>query len=204
MANYYAHPSAEISQGATIGDGTKIWNQVQIREGAVIGENCVLGKDVYVDAGVRLGNRVKVQNGVSIYQGVTIEDDVLVGPHAAFTNDLFPRAFLPDWQITPTLVQEGASIGANATIVCGVTIGRYAMVSAGAVVASDVPAHCLVIGNPARIAARVCRCGHKLRRKEIQGDTEILECGHCQAVVSMSTTISAIEIPIFEREDGDA
>lgn len=201
MADYFVHPTAEVSDRAEIGAGTKIWHQVQVREDARIGENCVLAKDVYIDKGVQVGNRVKIQNGVSIYQGVTIEDDVLVGPHAAFTNDLFPRAFTEDWEILPTLVQCGASIGANATVVCGVTIGQYAMVAAGAVVASDVPAHCLVVGNPARIAARVCRCGRKLRHRENRGEEEILQCPQCHTIVTMSTRISAMEIPVFERDE---
>jgi len=200
MSDVFIHPTAEVSDSAEIGAGTKVWNQAQVREGAKIGENCVLSKDVYVDKDVRIGNRTKIQNGVSLYEGVTLGDDVLVGPHAAFTNDLFPRAFNEDWEILPTTVERGASIGANATVVCGVTIGEYAMVAAGAVVTNDVPAHCLVVGNPARIAARVCRCGHKLQREEIRGDTEVLRCPHCGTTIRMQISISALEIPIFERE----
>lgn len=199
--DFFVHPSAEVEEGAIIGAGTKIWHQVHVRAGARLGEDCVVGKDAYIDQGVVVGSRVKIQNGVSIYQGVTIEDDVLVGPHAAFTNDLFPRAFNQDWQVLPTLVQQGASIGANATVVCGVTIGPYAMVAAGAVVASDVPAHCLVVGNPARIAGRVCRCGHKLRRKETRGEEEVLICTHCGATVTMATRISLVEISVFDRDE---
>lgn len=202
MSDVFIHPTAEVSDSAEIGAGTKIWHHVQVREGARIGENCVLGKDVYVDKNVHIGNRTKVQNGVSIYKGVTLGDDVLVGPHAAFTNDLFPRAFNEEWEILPTEVKLGASIGANATIVCGVTIGQYAMVAAGAVVTNDVPAHCLVVGNPARVAARICRCGRKLQREEIRGDTEVLRCPHCGTTIRMEIRVSALEIPIFEREGG--
>src|SRR5258708_5391848 len=136
----YIHPSAEGSPKAEIGEGTKIWQIAQIREGAKIGEECILGRGVYIDAHVIIGNRVKVQNYVSIYEGVTIEDGVFVGPHVVFTNDKLPRAVNPDgtlksatdWTITPTIIREGAALGANSTIVCGITIGRWAMVGAGA------------------------------------------------------------------------
>lgn len=148
--DYYVHPTAEVSSRASIGKGTKIWNQAQIREGATLGEYCIVGKDVYIDKDVLVGHRVKIQNAVSIYCGVTIEDDVFVGPHATFTNDKFPRADNAAWSIVPTLVKRGASIGANATIICGVTIGERAMIGAGAVVTKDVPADAVVVGNPAR------------------------------------------------------
>jgi predicted dehydrogenase/acetyltransferase-like isoleucine patch superfamily enzyme len=153
--DYFVHPSAEVSPLANIGRGSQVWNQAQIREKAEIGEECIIGKDVYIDLGVVIGDRVKIQNSVSVYHGVTIEDDVFVGPQAAFTNDLYPRADNPDWQVVPTQVQRGASIGANATIVCGVTIGERAMVGAGAVVTKDVPPYTLVVGNPARVLRRL-------------------------------------------------
>ena len=159
--NTRIHPSADVSQDAEVGDGTAIWNNAQVRAGAVVGRGCNLGKDVYIDEGAVVGNGVKIQNGVSIYHGVTVEDDAFLGPHCAFTNDLRPRAF-GSWHITPTRVCRGASIGANATIVCGATIGSYAMVAAGSVVTHDVPDHGLVMGNPARLRGYVCRCGHKL------------------------------------------
>lgn len=146
----FVHPSAEVNGGAVIGKGTKIWNQAQIRENVKIGENCILSKDVYVDAGVRIGDRCKIQNGVSVYDGVTLEDDVFIGPHATLTNDKVPRAFNSNWKLVPTLIKKGASIGANATIVCGVTIGEYAMIAAGSVVTKDVDPYSLVVGNPAR------------------------------------------------------
>jgi acetyltransferase-like isoleucine patch superfamily enzyme len=160
--NYFAHESSYIDDSAEIGKGTKIWINVQIREHAHIGNDCTLGKDTYIDKYVSVGNRVKIQNGASMGHGATIEDDVFVGPYALITNDRFPRAFNKDWQITKTLIKKGASIGANATIVCGITIGEYAMVGAGSVVTKDVPPYTLVVGNPAKQIARVCKCGGRI------------------------------------------
>ncbi|MFN8062608.1 MAG: acyltransferase [Vicinamibacterales bacterium] len=157
------HPSADVHASASIGRGTRIWHLAHVREGAVIGEHCTISKDVYIDAGVRIGHRVKIQNGVSVYKGVVLEDDTFVGPHAAFTNDLTPRAFSEDWEVTETHVRRGASIGANATIVCGVTLGPYCMVAAGSTVTNDVPPHSLVIGSPARVVAQICRKGHRMQ-----------------------------------------
>lgn len=151
----YIHPSANVSDKASIGAGTKVWINVQIRENAVIGEGCIISKDVYVDHTVKIGSRCKIQNGVSVYNGVEIGDDVFVGPNACFTNDKVPRAFNADWKITPTRIENGASIGANATIVCGITIGEFAMVAAGSVVTKDVAPYTLVMGNPARAVARI-------------------------------------------------
>lgn len=161
----FIHPSAEVHGRCVIGDGTKIWNQVQVREDVKIGENCILSKDVYVDAGVTIGDRCKIQNGVSVYNGVTLEDDVFIGPHATLTNDKVPRAFNSDWKIVPTLIKNGASIGANATIVCGVTIGEYAMIAAGSVVTKDVESYSLVVGNPARHRCYVDKDGNKVEEK---------------------------------------
>jgi acetyltransferase-like isoleucine patch superfamily enzyme len=146
----FVHRTAEVDEGAKIGDNTKIWHLAHIRSTAQIGAGCVIGRNVYVDADVVIGDLVKVQNNVSVYQGVTLEDEVFVGPSAVFTNDLRPRAQNPDWQITPTVVRKGASIGANATIVCGVEVGSYAMIAAGSVVTRDVAPYQLVAGNPAR------------------------------------------------------
>src|SRR3989441_8965535 len=125
------HPTAEVSPQATVGDGTHVWHWVQVREGARIGRDCKIGKDAYIDADVVLGDGCKVQNFATIYKGVTIGDRVFVGPHVCFTNDLYPRADSTDWEIVPTRVEDGASIGANATVLCGITIGGYAMVAAG-------------------------------------------------------------------------
>lgn len=170
--SFFAHPTADVSPRAIIGAGTKIWQQCQVREDVVIGQNCILSKDVYVDAGVHVGNNVKIQNGISVYHGVTLEDGVFCGPHCVFTNDKQPRAINPDaslksasdWLVSETLVKMGASIGAHATIVCGVTIGRWAMIGAGAVVTHDVPDFGLVYGNPARLHGFVCPCGEKLSK----------------------------------------
>ena len=159
------HPTADVSPSATIGDGTTIWHWVQIREHARIGRNCRLGKDVYIDANVVVGDSCKFQNFATVYDGVTIGNDVFVGPHAVFTNDLYPRAATQDWTVIPTHVEDGASIGANATILCGITIGRNAMVAAGAVVTRDVEPHALVAGAPARRIGWVCNCGRPLDSK---------------------------------------
>ena len=167
LENVFIHNTAAVSQNAVLGANTKIWINVQIREGARIGENCILSKDVYIDHSVSIGNRCKIQNGVSVYAGVEIEDDVFVVPNDSFTNDKVPRAFNTNWKITPTRIKRGASIGANATIVCGVTIGEYAMVAAGSVVTRDVPAFTLVMGNPARIVSKIDESGDR-----VEGDVQ--------------------------------
>jgi UDP-2-acetamido-3-amino-2,3-dideoxy-glucuronate N-acetyltransferase len=158
----FIHPSANVSAAVNIGDGTKVWINVQIRENSAIGADCIVSKDVYIDHGVQIGNRCKIQNSVSVYNGVTIGDDVFVGPNVSFTNDKVPRAFNTDWVITPTVVMSGASIGANSTIVCGITIGEYAMVAAGSVVTKDVAPFTLVMGNPARPVALIDKAGNKI------------------------------------------
>lgn len=168
----FIHPTASITEPVRIGDGTKVWINVQIRENAEIGISCILSKDVYIDHGVRIGDRCKIQNSVSIYNGVTIESDVFVGPNVAFANDKVPRASNSEWIVTPTLVKRGASIGANATVVCGVVIGAYAMIAAGSVVTKSVPSHALVMGNPARVVGFVCECGHRLNT-----DGHCAQCG---------------------------
>lgn len=148
------HALAVVESGAVIGARTKVWHFAHIRASARIGDDCTIGKGVYVDAGVVIGDRCKLQNSVSVYKGVTLEDEVFVGPAVVFTNDPWPRA-VGEWAIVPTRVCRGASIGANATILCGVTIGERAMVGAGAVVVSDVPADSVVCGNPATIVRRI-------------------------------------------------
>lgn len=155
MHDVYIDPTAEVSPTAQVGARTKVWNWSKIREGARIGDDCVIGQGVYIDAQVEIGHRCKLQNGVSVYRGVTLEDDVFVGPAACFTNDLFPRAWRRNWKVVPTVIRNGASIGANATIVCGVVLGEDCMVAAGAVVVQDVPARALVMGVPATICGTV-------------------------------------------------
>jgi acetyltransferase-like isoleucine patch superfamily enzyme len=179
----YIHPSADVSPDAQIGDGTKIWNEAQVREGARIGRECILGKGVYVETGVVVGDRCKLQNRASLFRGVTLEDGVFVGPHALFANDRFPRAINPDdslksdadWEVTPSLVQHGASIGAGAIVLPGVTVGPWALVAAGAVVTASVPAHAIVLGNPARLAGWACVCGRPLQA----ADTHMYHCVKC-------------------------
>ena len=157
------HPTAEVDPRAKVGKGTRVWHHAQIREFAEIGENCNIGKGVYIDHHVKIGNRVKIQNYACIYYKAEIEDGVFIGPHVTFTNDKRPRAWLWDEsRVCKTVIRKGASIGANATILCGITIGEYAMVGAGAVVTKDVPPHGLVIGSPARLVGFVCECGERL------------------------------------------
>jgi dTDP-4-amino-4,6-dideoxygalactose transaminase/acetyltransferase-like isoleucine patch superfamily enzyme len=165
LTGVQAHPTAVVEDGSEVGEGTSIWHHSHVRGGAVIGHSCSLGKNVYIDAGVHIGNRVKIQNNVSVYRGVELHDEVFVGPSAVFTNDLRPRAHAADWQVTATVIRTGASIGANATIVCGVEIGADAMVAAGAVVTHTVLPHELVAGNPARHRGWVCRCGAVVSRE---------------------------------------
>ena len=157
------HESACIDDGVTIGDGARIWHFCHVCANATIGAGCVLGQNVFVGAGVAIGAGCRIQNNVSIYQGVALEDEVFCGPSCVFTNVLTPRAFVErKTEFAPTHVGRGASIGANATVVCGVTIGRYAMIGAGAVVTRDVPDHALVVGNPARRIGWVSRAGERL------------------------------------------
>ena len=163
MAGYFAHESSFVDPGATIGAGTKIWHFCHVMPGAVIGERCVLGQNVVVMPGTRIGNNVKIQNNVSVYEGVELEDDVFCGPSCVFTNVATPRSHVSrKHAFQPTRVRRGATIGANATIVCGITLGEYAFVGAGAVVTADVPAHALVVGVPARQVGWVCQCGERL------------------------------------------
>jgi UDP-2-acetamido-3-amino-2,3-dideoxy-glucuronate N-acetyltransferase len=163
MPNFTAHPSAIIDPDCTIGSGTKIWHFTHIMTGAVIGENCNLGQNVVVSPGVVLGNNVKVQNNVSIYTGVICEDDVFLGPSCVFTNVINPRSHINrKSEYAKTTVKRGASIGANATIVCGNDIGEYAFIGAGAVVTKTVKPYALVVGNPARQTGWISEYGHKL------------------------------------------
>lgn len=173
----FVHETAIVESNVEIGEGTHIWHHSHLREGASIGSGTNLGKNVYVDSGAVIGSRCKVQNNVSIYRGVVLEDEVFVGPSAVFTNDRFPRASNEKWTLVPTTVENGATIGANATILCGVRIGRLAFVAAGAVVTRDVAAQELVAGNPARRVGWVCRCGQPLSKT--QGEMSPTVCGAC-------------------------
>lgn len=165
--NIYIHPSSIIDDGAKIGDGTKIWHFCHLMPGCSIGKNCILGQNVYIDKNVVIGNNVKIQNNVSVYDGVAIEDDVFLGPSAVFTNVINPRSFIERKnEFKKTLIKKGVTIGANATIVCGIEIGSYAMIGAGAIVINNVPDFALLVGNPARQIGWVSMLGNKLNFDE--------------------------------------
>jgi len=173
--NYFVHESSYIDEDVEIGEGTKIWHFCHILKGSKIGQNCVLGQNVMVGPAVKIGNNVKIQNNVSVYNGVEIEDDVFCGPSMVFTNVINPRAFIErKHEFRKTLVKRGATIGANATIVCGVTIGEYAFIGAGAVVTKDVHPYALVVGVPARQTGWVCECGVRL-----DFDNNMATCRDC-------------------------
>ncbi|MCQ2284298.1 MAG: N-acetyltransferase [Bacteroidales bacterium] len=177
--DYFAHPTAVIDEPCQIGAGTHIWHFTHLMSGCVIGDNCNIGQNVFVAADVVLGNNVKIQNNVSIYKGVVCEDDVFLGPSMVFTNVTNPRSAIDRKnEYKPTLVRKGASIGANATIVCGNTIGRYAFIGAGAVVTHDVPDFALVVGNPARQIGWVSEFGQPLQFDE-NGFAHCSESGQC-------------------------
>jgi len=176
MPDYFVHESSYIDEGAVIGRGTKIWHFCHVLPGAVIGERCNLGQNVVVMGGTRLGNNVKVQNNVSIYEGVTLEDDVFCGPSCVFTNVGNPRSHLSrKSEYQPTLVRRGATIGANATIVCGATLGEYSFIGAGAVVRGEIPAYALMVGVPARRVGWMCQCGRRLDLRD--GAAACAACG---------------------------
>jgi UDP-2-acetamido-3-amino-2,3-dideoxy-glucuronate N-acetyltransferase len=175
---YFAHPSAFIDDDVEIGEGTTIWHVSHVMSRSRIGANCRIGQNVVIGPGVCVGAAVKIQNNVSVYEGVTLEDDVFCGPSVVFTNVLNPRSEIPRMQeLQPTLVRRGASLGANCTIRCGVTIGRYAFVGAGAVVVKDVPDFALVVGNPARTAGWRCVCGHQIGFGENSTAGACADCG---------------------------
>jgi UDP-2-acetamido-3-amino-2,3-dideoxy-glucuronate N-acetyltransferase len=187
------HPTAEVSDSAEIGPGTRIWSHVQVREGAAIGSECVLGKGAYVDLNVRIGDRCKLQNGVFVFHGFTVEDGVFLGPGAMLLNDKHPRAINPDgaiksdsdWTVSEAVVRYGASVGGGAVILPGVNIGRFAMVGSGAVVTRDVPDHAIVVGNPARLKGFACVCGRGLKPLERKPDGMHMRCAACGTEVSI-------------------
>jgi UDP-2-acetamido-3-amino-2,3-dideoxy-glucuronate N-acetyltransferase len=167
---HFVHPTAVVDAGAEIGAGTRVWHFAHVMDGARIGRECSLGQNVFVGRDVVIGDNVKIQNNVSVYEGVVLEDDVFCGPSMVFTNVINPRSHVSrKHEYRPTLVRRGATIGANATVLCGHTIGRYAFVGAGAVVTRDVPDHGLVMGAPARIAGWMCRCGTRLHFADESG-----------------------------------
>src|SRR5215831_19986380 len=183
MADYFVHSSSFVDEGAVIGAGTKIWHFSHILPGAVIGEHCNLGQNVVVMGGTRIGNNVKIQNNVSIYEGVEPEDDVFCGPSCVFTNVINPRSHVSrKHEYQRTLVRRGSTIGANATIVCGVTLGEYAFIGAGAVVTTDVPAYGLMVGVPARRVGWMCQCGERLHPAAGRA-----ACGVCGATYEESS-----------------
>lgn len=163
MSGQFIHPTAIIDAGAQIGTGTRIWHFCHVMPGAIIGKDCNIGQNVFVDNNAVIGDGVKLQNNVSVYNGVVLEDGVFVGPSAVFTNVINPRSFIErKHEFKTTLVKTGATIGANATIICGISIGEYALIGAGAVVTKDVPAYALVTGNPGKLSGWVSRDGHRL------------------------------------------
>lgn len=172
---YFVHESSYIDKPCEIGKGTKIWHFSHVMKNSKIGENCNIGQNVVISPNVIIGDNVKIQNNVSVYSGVICEDDVFLGPSCVFTNVINPRAFIERKdEYKKTIVRKGASIGANATIVCGHNIGQYAFVGAGAVVTKDVPDYALVVGTPARVVGYVCKCGNKLEQK-----SNLYKCSAC-------------------------
>ena len=162
LKRIFIHETANIAENVEISEGTKIWMNSQLRENVKIGKNCIISKDVYIDIDVKIGDGCKIQNGVYVYKGVEIEQDVFLGPNVTFTNDKLPRAFINNWEVTKTKLRQGVSIGANATIICGITLGEYCMVGAGSVVTKSVPPYSLVVGNPAKVIAIVDKEGNRI------------------------------------------
>ena len=190
MSDYYVHESTYVDDGVRIGNGTRIWHFCHIMSGAEIGENCNLGQNVFVGRGVQIGDRCKIQNNVSVYEGVRLEEGVFCGPSCVFINDLNPRSLHPKGgHYVPTLVRRGATIGANATIVCGVTIGEHAFIGAGSVVTTDVPGYALVYGTPARVSGWMCECGTRL-----SFDNGRATCTQCHRSFTFSAPAKVAEI----------
>lgn len=198
------HPTADVSDSAEIGQGSRIWHQAQVREEAAIGQECILGKGVFVDAGVRVGDRCKLQNGVSVFHGFDLEDGVFVGPGAMLLNDKNPRAINPDgtlkrdsdWTVSSGLVAYGAAVGGGAVVLPGVRIGRFALVGSGSVVTRDVPDHAIVAGNPARLRGFACACGLPLPIHPASDREVVLRCPTC----GQETAIAPAPLARFHEE----
>jgi UDP-2-acetamido-3-amino-2,3-dideoxy-glucuronate N-acetyltransferase len=178
MEKYFVHSSSYVDEGVTIGQGTKIWHFSHVLSGAILGKNCSIGQNVCISGDVVVGNNVKIQNNVSVYDGVFIEDDVFLGPSCVLTNVTNPRSEISRKNLyEKTIIKKGSTIGANATIVCGITIGRYAFVAAGAVVTKDIPDYTIAQGVPAKSAGWISRHGHKLEKKDAKGGYTCPESG---------------------------
>lgn len=183
MNSYFVHETAVIDAGASIGEGSKVWHFCHVSAGATLGPGCILGQNVFVDAGVSIGKGCKIQNNVSVYKGVTLGDYVFCGPSCVFTNVVTPRAGVErKSEFAPTKVEEGVTIGANATIVCGVTLGAYALIGAGSVVTKDVPPYALVVGVPATQIGWVCTCGEVLAKVGETGSRTCARCGEARTI----------------------
>lgn len=195
MEDYFVHETSLVDEGAVIGQGTKIWHFCHIMPGARLGERCNVGQNVFIAPEVKIGNGVKIQNNISVYTGVILEDDVFLGPSMVFTNVDTPRSHVDrSDEYQTTLIKKGATIGANATIICGITLGEYSFVGAGAVVTGDVPPYALVYGNPARVQGWMCQCGERLTFHQ-EGDAMKAVCHRCRKKYTMddAQSIKCIE-----------
>ena len=186
--NHFEHSTALV-ETESIGNGTRIWAFVHVLNGAVIGAGCNIGDHCFVESGVVIGDDVVIKNGVALWQGITVQDRVFIGPNVAFTNDIFPRAKIYHDEYEHTLIGKGASIGANATLLCGITIGQYALIGAGSVVTRDVTSFALVYGNPARQHGWICVCGNPLPAVQ----DGVARCTHCQRVYKLRDTHLELE-----------
>ena len=194
MSDYYVHETSLVGEDVNIGDHTRVWQFCNIMSGVTIGRNCNIGQNVFIETGVKLGDCVKVKNNISLYQGVECEDGVFLGPNCVFTNVINPRSFIEKKdQLRRTIVKKGATVGANATIVCGNSIGRYAMVGAGSVVTKDVADYELVVGNPARNMGYVCKCGERI----VEAGEKYI-CNSCDKQYALEDGILVCE----EKDDG--
>jgi UDP-2-acetamido-3-amino-2,3-dideoxy-glucuronate N-acetyltransferase len=194
MVDFFVHPSSYVDDGAVIGDGSRIWHFSHVMSGARIGRSCNIGQNVVISTDVVIGDNVKIQNNVSVYTGVVLEDDVFCGPSMVFTNVVNPRSHVSrKHEYQSTLVRKGATLGANSTIVCGHTIGRYSFIAAGAVVTRNVPDYALVVGNPGRIAGWMCECGVKMVSGAAMPATA--QCGSCGGAYALGGGVLARTAP---------